>query len=485
MSEIWNGPKKGNRKPKQLRTTSSTSCGEASPSSTQRTASRKRAFWMRLATKPGPSPTTAGRLPMERKNSTSRPTISGAVAAEGMTSTPGVHSGGLNQCIPQKRPGRPTNSERSLMGSDDVLETMTASCGAAEQELRISSFNPMSSGTASKTRSASATVPSTSSAVFTASALPTALSANSPASACPLVRLTSRPFASLVSSGVASVRSTLMPAAAKHSATPSPMVPAPMTAVPRGQPWWDSLSSTRQALRSQDGAACDQRHRQKCDGCQGDVRRPSGPGHFADHYRFGHNPFGVIDRACPVLVVRRRRATAPTGDTRRANDTVVAIRVERRVSVRERRVVADIVAGRSHYRRASVLGRDRDPSLLVGEDCPCSVAICERYGRAGRDGAITGGDLDQVGRTVGIVCIHTSRGRARGYAAIVLRPHGEGDEDQRDTQHDKNRTRQRKHSPHPYPPSAHNQRRVLCLMARQRATCHALLEATSSPSTRG
>src|SRR5215211_3816213 len=137
MSEIWNGPKKGSRKPKQLRTTSSTSCGEASPSSTQRTASRNSAFWIRLATKPGPSPTTAGRLPMERKNSTSRPTISGAVAAEGMTSTPGVHSGGLNQCIPQKRPGRPTNSERTLMGRDDVLETMTASCGAAEQEVRI------------------------------------------------------------------------------------------------------------------------------------------------------------------------------------------------------------------------------------------------------------------------------------------------------------------------------------------------------------
>ena len=65
MSAIWNGPKKGSRKPKQLRTTSSTSCGEASPSSTQRSASRNSAFWMRLATKPGPSPTTAGRFPID------------------------------------------------------------------------------------------------------------------------------------------------------------------------------------------------------------------------------------------------------------------------------------------------------------------------------------------------------------------------------------------------------------------------------------
>src|SRR5918994_4863220 len=234
---------------------------------------------MRLATKPGPSPTTAGRFPIPRKNSTSCSTTSGAVAAAGMISTPGVHSGGLNQCIPQKRQGRPTNSERSLIGSEDVFETITASCAAAaEQEFRISSFNPRSSGTASKTRSTSPTAPATSSAVSTASTLPTAPSAISPASACPFVRLTSRPLASLVSSGVASVRSTLIPAAAKHSATPNPIVPAPTTAVPRGQPWWESLSSTRQALRSQDGATCDQHHRQKCDGCQGDVRRTTGPG---------------------------------------------------------------------------------------------------------------------------------------------------------------------------------------------------------------
>ena len=42
---------------------------------------------------------------MDRKNSTSRPTTPSSVAAAGMTSTPGVHSGGLNQCMPQKRPG--------------------------------------------------------------------------------------------------------------------------------------------------------------------------------------------------------------------------------------------------------------------------------------------------------------------------------------------------------------------------------------------
>src|SRR5215208_5089773 len=358
-----------------------------------------------------------------------------------MTSAPGVHSGGLNQCIPQKCSGRPTNAERSLIGNEEVFETITASCGAAaEQESRISSFKLMSSGTASKTRSTSPTAPATSSAVSISSTLPTALSANSPASACTFARCTSRLLASFVSSGVASVRSTLIPATAKHSATPNPIVPAPMMAAPRGQPWWEIRSSTRQALRSQDGATCDQRHRQKCDSCQGDVRRTSGLRHFADYDRFRHNAFGVIDRACPVLVVRRRRATAPTADTRRSDDTVVAIRVERRVSVREPRVVADVVEGRSHYSQASVLGRDRDPSLLVGKDCPRSVAIFQGYGGAGRDGAITGGDIDHVGRTVVIVCIHTGRGRARGYAAAILRSCRGNEEDQDETQQDEART---------------------------------------------
>src|SRR3712207_1318332 len=136
MSAIANGPKNGSRNPKQLRTTSSTSSGEASPSSTHRTASRNRAFWMRLATKPGPLPTTAGRLPMDRRKPTRRPTVSASVVAAGMTSTPGVHSGGLNQCIPQNRSGPSTNLASSSIGSEEVFETITASGEAAEQAPR-------------------------------------------------------------------------------------------------------------------------------------------------------------------------------------------------------------------------------------------------------------------------------------------------------------------------------------------------------------
>src|ERR671916_92597 len=129
MSAIPNGPKNGSRNPKQLRTTSSTSSGEASPSSTHRTASKKSAFWMRFATNPGPLPTTAGRLPMDRRNPTRRSTVPAAVVAAGITSTPGVHSGGLNQCLPQNRPGPSTKAARLSIGSDQAFETITAGGG--------------------------------------------------------------------------------------------------------------------------------------------------------------------------------------------------------------------------------------------------------------------------------------------------------------------------------------------------------------------
>src|ERR671920_1592297 len=211
MSAIWNGPKNGSRKPKQLLTTSSTSCGEARPSST----------------------------------------TSESVVEAGMTSTPGVHSGGLNQCIPQKRSGCSTDPASSSIGSDEVLETITASVGAAsEQADNISCLRCRSSGTASKTSSALPTAPSVLSAVSTAFALSAASAASRPASACPRVRSTSCSFASRVSSCVASVRRTSMPAAAKHSATPRPIVPTPTMAALWGQPSYNPRSSNTPPIGS-------------------------------------------------------------------------------------------------------------------------------------------------------------------------------------------------------------------------------------------
>ena len=85
-----------------------------------------------------------------------------------MTSMPGVHSGGLNQCTPRKRAGSLTATARPSIGSDEVLEVMIAVAGAAaEMRPSTSSLSAWSSGTASITRSASPTAASRSGGVVT------------------------------------------------------------------------------------------------------------------------------------------------------------------------------------------------------------------------------------------------------------------------------------------------------------------------------
>ena len=132
MSAIVNGPKNGSRKPNDERTTSSTCSGVATPSSTILAASLNIANWMRLATKPGPSPTTTGVLPsrVERLDDHARRPARRSTAC-GITSTHGTRSGGTNQCTPRKRPGVRSPAASSAIGMDDVFVAMTASSPAA------------------------------------------------------------------------------------------------------------------------------------------------------------------------------------------------------------------------------------------------------------------------------------------------------------------------------------------------------------------
>ena len=168
MSAIWNGPKNGSRKPKQLRTTSSMSRGEASPSSTHRAASQNIAICRRFAMNPTPPATTLGCLPIMLRSSTTRSTTARSVCGPSTTSTPGVHSGGLNQCIPRKRSGRSTNPERVAMFSDEVLLARIAPGWAAASHARSTpSLTPMSSVTHSMMRSAPRTASAMSSAART------------------------------------------------------------------------------------------------------------------------------------------------------------------------------------------------------------------------------------------------------------------------------------------------------------------------------
>src|SRR5581483_321515 len=122
MSAIVKGPKNGSRKPKEERTTSSTCSAVAMPSSTTLAASLNIANWIRLATKPGPSPTTTAVLPSRRSVSTTDATTRASLAAAGITSTHGTSSGGTNQCTPRKRAAVRSPLASSPIGIDDGLD---------------------------------------------------------------------------------------------------------------------------------------------------------------------------------------------------------------------------------------------------------------------------------------------------------------------------------------------------------------------------
>ena len=160
-----------------------------------------------------------------------------------MTSMPGVHSGGLNQCTPRKRAGSPTASASPPIGSEEVFEAMIAVAGAAaETRPRMSSLSACSSGTASITRSASPTAASRSGGVVTRAVAAVASSGSSPASTWPRVRSSNRSRACSASSGEASTSATRSPARARWPAMPPPIVPPPITATvstPPGVPWGD------------------------------------------------------------------------------------------------------------------------------------------------------------------------------------------------------------------------------------------------------
>ena len=216
MSAIRNGPKKGSRKPKVLRTISSMLSRVARPSSTHASASRSSAVWSRLETKPARSATSAGRLPRPRSSSRTRSTVSRLVAGVAMTSIPGVHSGGLNQCTPRKRAGSRTAPASPPIGSEEVFDVMIAVAGAAaEQRASTSSLSACSSGTASITSSTSPTAASRSGGVTTRAVASVASALSSPASTWPCVRSTSRSLARSPSSSEASTSATRSPARAR------------------------------------------------------------------------------------------------------------------------------------------------------------------------------------------------------------------------------------------------------------------------------
>ena len=143
MSAIWNGPKNGSRKPNVLRTIVSRSSRVVWPSATIASASRSSAICRRLETKPARSATSAGCLPTSLRNSSTRSTTARSVAVPAITSMPGVHSGGLNQCTPRKRSGlldalrQPRDRQRRGVGGDDAVGRLRRPGEDLGLELRV------------------------------------------------------------------------------------------------------------------------------------------------------------------------------------------------------------------------------------------------------------------------------------------------------------------------------------------------------------
>ena len=138
MSAIVNGPKNGSRKPNDERTTSSTCSGVARPSSTILAASLNIANWIRLATNPGPSPTTTAALPsrVERLDDLlarpARPsTAAGSPRRTGRAAaarTSACRGSGPAVCSP---------AASSAIGIDDVFVAITAPSRGGRLDRRV------------------------------------------------------------------------------------------------------------------------------------------------------------------------------------------------------------------------------------------------------------------------------------------------------------------------------------------------------------
>ena len=128
MSAIWNGPKNGSRKPNVLRTMVSRSSRVDLALLDDRERLAQQRHLQAVGDEAGAVGDLGGLLAERRvRNASTRSTTARSVAGPAITSMPGVHSGGLNQCTPRKRSGRSTDSASPAIGSEEVLVAMTAS----------------------------------------------------------------------------------------------------------------------------------------------------------------------------------------------------------------------------------------------------------------------------------------------------------------------------------------------------------------------
>ena len=219
-------------KPALYLTAASTSSMVASPFSTTLKASFIIAPSTLFTMNPRTSfRTTTGVFPSFLTSSTMASVVSSLVPSPLTTSTRVMRTGGLKKCIPMTLSGLSVWAAISVMLRLEVLLARMAWAGAASfSRLNMLFLSSIFSGTASTTRSASATAASRSTlvlilarAAFASSSRMVFFSANLPR----LQLMLSMAF--LRTSSLMSTRVTSKPARARSSPIPWPMSPAPRT----------------------------------------------------------------------------------------------------------------------------------------------------------------------------------------------------------------------------------------------------------------
>ena len=234
MSAFSMGARMGRRRPGPKRMLSSTVAASAMPCSTMEMASRHSACCRRLATNPGTSfLQSMGRLPTRRSRSMVRSTTPGSTCSVRTTSTSGIRYGGFQKWVPTTRSLCAALAPISVMLMTEVLVHRMVSGGqAASSRSKTSCLRARSSNTHSTTTSAPSTASARSVVVRTrptASSTPPA--GNRPCSARKDRFAVSAPGARSRASSYTSWSATSCPAAAKTWATPTPIMPPPMTAM--------------------------------------------------------------------------------------------------------------------------------------------------------------------------------------------------------------------------------------------------------------
>ncbi len=180
--------------------------------------------------KPALSPATTAVLPTFVTSASRSASTAGSVTTVRMISTRPITGAGLNQWVPTTRDGRDVPVASSVIDSELVFVAIIVPDGhSASNSARTARLSSIRSGTASTTSPQPATADNSVPAWIRPKSASRSASVNLPRLTARSVewRMWPSPLASV--SSLSSTPTTSMPARARTSAIPAPMVPSPTT----------------------------------------------------------------------------------------------------------------------------------------------------------------------------------------------------------------------------------------------------------------